>query len=124
MSSNKFPDVPYLLKIFTTVVLVIAITEATKRFGFVGAMLAALPVVSLISMVWIYLDTGDTQKVALFSIQVFWFVLPSLGMFLSLPALLNRFSFIPSLLLSCLLTVVLYLAMLGVFRLLHYKIGI
>jgi len=116
--------VPYLLKILVTLILVVAITEATKRFGFVGAMLAALPIISVISMVWIYLDTGNTQKVALFSIQVFWFVLPSLGMFLSLPSLLQRFSFVPSLLLAILITLFMYLVMLGGFRLLNYRIGI
>ena len=114
----------YGIKIFVTVVLVLAITEATKRFGIVGALLAALPVLSLISMVMIHADTGDTQKIALFSIQVFWLVLPSLGLFLSLPWLLRRFPFYPSLALASLVTVVLYLLMLGIFRLLRYSPGV
>ncbi|MBE2179744.1 MAG: DUF3147 family protein [Chthoniobacterales bacterium] len=111
---------PYLLKLALTVVMVLAITEATKRFGFWGSLLAALPVVSLISMVWIYLDTRDVQRISDFSIQVFWFVLPSLGLFLALPWLLARFSFFASLGLGCLITAVLYLLMLGAFRILRF----
>jgi hypothetical protein len=113
----------YPYKILITVLMVLAISEATKRFGFVGALLAALPVVSLISMIWIYADTGDTQKIATFSIQVFWFVLPSLGMFLALPWLLKRLTFYPSLIVASLLTMMLYLVMLGVFKLLRYTPG-
>lgn len=114
------PGMPYLLKLALTVVMVLAITEATKRFGFWGSLLAALPVVSLISMVWIYLDTRDVQRISDFSIQVFWFVLPSLGLFLALPWLLARFSFFASLGLGCLITAVLYLLMLGAFRILRF----
>lgn len=103
--------------------MVVAITEATKRFGFLGSLLAALPIISIISMVWIYLDTGDSHKISIFSTEVFWYVLPSLGMFLALPLLLKRMTFYPSLCISMLITVALYLLMLGIFRLLNYKIG-
>lgn len=115
---------PYVLKIFLTLLLVVAISEATKRLGFVGALLAALPVTSLIAMVWIYNDTGETAKIAAFSIQVFWFVIPSLGLFLAMPFLLKRFAFYPSLALASVVSVFLYLLMLGVFRLLRYSPGI
>jgi hypothetical protein len=111
----------YLFKIFCTLLLVVAITEATQRFGFVGSLLAALPVVSLISMVWIYTDTGNTVKIATFSIQVFWFVLPSLGLFLTLPWLLKHYTFYPSLALASLVTIFLYLLMLGLFKIFHYS---
>ena len=112
---------PYVLKIALTVLMVLAIAEATKRFGWWGSLLASLPIISLISMVWIYLDTKDIQRVSIFSIQVFWFVLPSLGLFLSLPWFLSRYSFPVSLGCACAVTVVLYLAMLGIFRLIHYN---
>jgi len=114
----------YFLKIIVTALFVVAITETTKRFGFIGALLAALPLISIMSMVWIYRDTGDVQKVMLFSRQVFWLVLPSLGTFVSLPLLLKRMSFVPSLFISILITILLYVLMLGAFRLLNYKIGI
>lgn len=111
---------PYLLKIVFTVVMVLAITEATKRFGFWGSLLASLPIVSIISMVILYAETQNTQKIASFSIQVFWFVLPSLGLFASLPSLLNHYSFPLSLCFASAITILLYLAMLGIFRLCDY----
>jgi hypothetical protein len=111
---------PYLLKIALSALMIVAITEATKRLGFWGALLAALPVLSLISMFWIYWETKDTQKIAAFSLQVFWFVIPSLGLFATLPWLLGRFSFFVSLSLASIVTILLYVAMLGIFKLVDY----
>ena len=111
---------PYLLKIAISALMIVAITEATKRLGFWGALLAALPVLSLISMFWIYWESRDTEKIATFSLQVFWFVIPSLGLFATLPWLLGRFSFFTSLGLASLVTIFLYVTMLGVFKLLGY----
>ncbi|MFM8829885.1 MAG: DUF3147 family protein [Spartobacteria bacterium] len=114
------PAVPYLIKIILSALMIVAITEATKRLGVWGALLAALPVLSLISMLWIYWETKDTQKIASFSLQVFWFVIPSLGLFASLPWLLTRFSFFASLGLASMVTILLYVAMLEIFKLLGY----
>jgi hypothetical protein len=114
------PAVPYLIKVVLSALMIVAITEATKRMGFWGALLAALPLLSLISMLWIYWETKDTQKIAAFSLQVFWFVIPSLGLFATLPWLLGRFSFFASLGLASMVTVLLYAAMLGIFKLLGY----
>jgi hypothetical protein len=111
---------PYLLKIAISALMIVAITEATKRLGFWGALLAALPVLSLISMFWIYWESRETEKNATFSLQVFWFVIPSLGLFAALPWLLGRFSFFTSLGLASLVTIFLYVAMLGVFKLVGY----
>lgn len=111
---------PYLVKILLSALLVVAITEATKRMGFLGALLASLPFLYLISMLWIYFETKDIEKISSFSIQVFWFVVPSLGLFVSLPWLLGRFSFFTSLGLACIVAIALYAAMLGVFKALGY----
>ena len=113
-------SVPYLLKIALSALMIVAITEATKRLGLFGALLASLPFLSLISMVWIYWETKDTEKIAVFSLQVFWFVIPSLGLFATLPGLLGRFSFFASLALASMVTILLYLAMLGIFKLVGY----
>jgi len=112
--------VPYLLKIALSALMIVAITEAMKRWGLVGALLASLPLLSLISMVWIYWETKDTEKIASFSLQVFWFVIPSLGLFGTLPWLLGRYSFFASLGLASMVAILLYLAMLGIFKLLGY----
>ncbi|MEM6885225.1 MAG: DUF3147 family protein [Verrucomicrobiota bacterium] len=113
---------PYLVKIIFSLILIIVISEATQRFGFWGALLASLPLVSIISMVWIYTDTRDIQKLSTFSIQVFWFVLPSLGLFLSLPYFLARYSFYVSLGLACSVAMLLFAVMLGIMRLFRYNL--
>jgi len=112
---------PYLIKIVLSALMVVAIVEATKRFGFWGSLLASLPILSVVSMIWIYSDTKDVQKISAFSTQVFWFVIPSLGLFLALPWLLTRYSFFVSLPLACGVTVVLYLLMLGLFKFFRYN---
>ncbi|MEI8294892.1 MAG: DUF3147 family protein [bacterium] len=112
---------PYVAKILLSVVMILAISEVTQRAGSWGSVLASLPILSVISMVWIYSETKDVAKIAVFSTQVFWLVLPSLGLFLTLPWFLARCSFYWSLALSCLVTVALYLLMLGVFRLVRYN---
>lgn len=111
---------PYLIKIVLSALIIVAIAELTKRFGFWGSLLASLPILSLISMIWIYIETKDIQKISAFSTQVFWFVIPSLGLFLTLPWFLTRFAFFTSLGLSCLVTIILYFAMVGVFHAFHY----
>ena len=114
-------NMTYLIKVVVSALMIVAITEATKRFGFWGSLLASLPLLSLISMLWIYIDTKDIQKISAFSTQVFWFVIPSLGLFASLPWLLGRYSFYAALIISIGVTITLYLAMLALFRLFHYN---
>lgn len=69
--------------------IIVAISEIAKRSSFLGALLASLPLTSLLAFVWLYLDTGDAQKVAVLSADIFWLVLPSLALFLVLPLLIK-----------------------------------
>ena len=66
------------------------ISEIAKRSSFVGALLASIPLVSVLAMIWLYVDTKDVEKVGALSTSVFWFVLPSLVLFVSLPILLKQ----------------------------------
>jgi hypothetical protein len=103
------------LKVVITAALVVAISEAAKRSSALGALLASLPLTSLLAFLWIYGETGDTAKIANLSTSIFWYVLPSLVLFLALPALLQfGLGFWPSLLLSCGLTVAAYFLMIAV----------
>ena len=79
-----------LLKILLSAALIGLISEIGKRYTGIAALLAALPLVSLLSMIWIYHDTHDAQRLAQFSWGVFWYVLPSLIFFVLLPPLLTR----------------------------------
>ena len=80
----------YAIKIIVTAGLVVAVSEASKRSSLIGGLLASLPIVSFLGMIWLYIDTGSTQKVAELSKSIFWLVLPSLPFFLLLPFLLKK----------------------------------
>ena len=94
-----------LSKLLITSLLIVAISEISKRSSFIGALLASLPLVSVLAMIWLYIDTKDIEKVSALASSVFWLVLPSLVFFISLPLLLKRgLDFYLSMGLSTLLT--------------------
>lgn len=80
----------YLVKIAVTTVLIVLISEIAKRSSFMGALLASIPLVSVLAMVWLYVDTKDVDKVTSLATSVFWLVLPSLALFITLPLLLKQ----------------------------------
>jgi hypothetical protein len=80
----------YLVKIVITTVLIVVISEIAKRSTFIGAILASVPLVSVLAMIWLYIDTKDVTKISSLSISVFWLVIPSLALFLALPLLLKQ----------------------------------
>ena len=99
----------YGWKVLVTAVVVVVVSEVSKRTTFWGAAIASLPLTSLLAIVWLYLDTGDAQRVGYLSQSVFWLVLPSLVFFIVLPGLL-RFGvgFWPSLAGACVVTAAAY----------------
>ena len=108
-----------IIKLLVSAGLIYAVNEIviTRSRPFLGSLIASLPLVSLITFVWIYFGMQDnpaarTEKLAAHSAGVFWFVLPSLPMFLVFPWLLRKgIDFWPTLLLCCLLTMMLYAGM-------------
>lgn len=79
----------YALKVALTTVIVVAISEIAKRSSFWAAILASLPLTSLLAITWLYVETGDVQKVAMLSQDIFLMVIPSLLLFVLLPLLLR-----------------------------------
>lgn len=101
-----------ILKAAISGVVVAVVSEVAKRYPGFGALIASLPLVSILGMIWLWRDTTDPSRLADHSAGTFWFVLPSLPMFLLIPALLRRgVGFWPSLAAGCTLTVALYVAM-------------
>jgi hypothetical protein len=96
-----------LLKIGLSAVLIWAISEISRRNSSIAALVASLPLISLLSMIWMYQDTHDVGRIAAFSWSVIWYVLPTLVLFALLPLLLTRWHvpFYGALLLSCVATV-------------------
>jgi len=113
----------YLVKIIVSAVILVAVAELAKRSSLWGAALASLPLLSILAFIWLYVDTGDIQRVAALSQGIFWLVLPSLVLFIALPLLLrNGMSFWLSLTISCMLTAGAYLAMLKLLAMLGIRI--
>jgi uncharacterized membrane protein (GlpM family) len=78
-----------LIKVVISGALVALIAEISRRNATLAALLAALPIVSLLAILWMYHDTGNVNQIADFSMNVFWYVLPSLIFFVLLPVLLR-----------------------------------
>jgi uncharacterized membrane protein (GlpM family) len=96
----------YVFKVAISALLIVAIAEISKRSSFIGALLASVPLVSVLAMVWLYVDTRDSDKVAALASSVFWLVLPSLALFIALPLMLKQgYNFYLSMGLSILITV-------------------
>ena len=87
-------------------------SEVARRWPGWGALIVSLPLVSVLAMIWLWRDTRDPVRLAAHAEGTFWFVLPSLPMFLLIPLLLRQgYGFWSALLAGCALTIALYLAM-------------
>jgi hypothetical protein len=107
----------FLVKVLVSALLVAGISELGKRYTAAGALLASLPLVSLLGMLWLYADTRSGEQVAKLSAEIFWLVLPSLALFALLPVLLRRgLHFGLALPLAAAVTVLGYFAMLWLLR--------
>jgi hypothetical protein len=78
-----------LLKFSLSAAVLVAVSEIAKRSSVWAALLASLPLTSVLAFIWLYLDTHDTQKVAALSGDIFWLVIPSLALFPTLAVLLR-----------------------------------
>ena len=98
-----------LIKAALSGLLVAIVSEVAKRNPGFGGLIASLPLVSVLGMIWLWRDTSDPERLAAHATGTFWFVLPSLPMFLLIPELLRRgVGFYPALIAGCALTIVLY----------------
>lgn len=102
----------YVVKVAISAMLIVLISEVSKKFPTLGGLIASLPLLSVLGMIWLYADTRNSELLATHSLGTFWFVLPSLPMFLLMPWLLRKgLPFALVLSLSCLLTIGLYVLM-------------
>jgi hypothetical protein len=99
----------FVIKCTLSGIIIAVISEVAKRSPAFGALIASLPLLSLLAMLWLWRDTGDAERIASQAEATFWYVLPSLPMFLVLPAMLRAGAgFWPSMGAGCVLTIVLY----------------
>jgi hypothetical protein len=95
-----------ILKYAITAGLIVLISEVAKRSDKLGALIAALPMVTILAMIWMYVEKQPDAKIANHAWYTFWYVVPTLPMFLIFPALLSRIGFWPTLAASALITVI------------------
>lgn len=101
-----------IVKFIISAALVVAISELAKRNNLLGALVASLPLTSILALCWLYHDAGDVAQIATLTRSIFWLVLPSLVLFLVLPVLLDHgVPFWPALGLACAATGLAYGAM-------------
>jgi hypothetical protein len=100
-----------ILKAALSGMLVMVISEIARRSPGLGGLIASLPLVSILAVIWLWRDTHDAERIAAHLESTFWFVLPSLPMFLAVPVMLRHgLGFAVSLGLGCALTIAFYAA--------------
>ena len=116
MGSISFLATKYLI----TAALVVLISEVVKYTGKFGALIAALPVVTVLVLVWLHIEGQSVERISEHAWYTFWYVVPTLPMFLLLPLLLSRLNFWVALGAAAIVTLICF----GVFALLVRGIGI
>jgi hypothetical protein len=109
-----------ITKYLITSGVVVLVSEFAKRSDRLGGFMAALPMVTLLALVWLHVEKQPEAKVANHAWYTLWYVIPTLPMFAAFPALLARLGFWPTMLASVLITVVCF----GLFALLVRQFGI
>jgi len=99
----------YITKLIITTFLIVLISEIAKRSSLAGALLAAIPLVSILAMTWMYVDTNSSVSAVEFSNRIVWLIAPSMTLFLAFPFLIKKgMSFYPSMFISIILTIMAY----------------
>jgi len=99
-----------IVKAVISGILIAVASEVARRWPGWGALIVSLPLVSILAMLWLWRDTHDPVRMAAHVEATFWFVIPSLPMFLLIPSMLRQgWSFWTALLAGCALTIALYL---------------
>jgi Mg/Co/Ni transporter MgtE len=105
-----------ITKYLTTAAVVVLVSELAKRSDRMGALIAALPLVTILTLVWLYIEQQPQHKIANHAWYTFWYVLPTLPMFLALPLLLARIGFWPALGAGIIITALCFLLFANVLR--------
>lgn len=100
----------YIVKVFISAVIIVAVSEVARFNATLGGLIKSLPLISLLAIIWLYLETKDVAKVSELSISTIFFVIPTIPFFFVLPALLkNGFGFYTSLVISIMVMLVCYI---------------
>ena len=95
-----------ITKCLTTAAVVVLVSEAAKRSDRLGGLIGALPLLTILALIWLYLENQPQYKLANHAWYTFWYVVPTLPMFLAFPWLLPRLGFWPTLVASAAISTV------------------
>jgi hypothetical protein len=99
----------YLIKLFLSAGVIVVVTEIAKRNNAAASIIHSLPLTSLLAFIWLYTETKDSALIGRHAFGTFWFVLPTLPMFVLMPLLIRKIGgFWPALITGIILTVALY----------------
>jgi len=84
-------------KYFLTAMVVVVVSEVVKRSDKFGGLIAALPLITVLTLIWLNVEKQPAEKIANHAWYTFWYVIPTLPTLLAFPALLPRFGFWPTL---------------------------
>jgi hypothetical protein len=98
-----------IMKYLITAGLVVLVSELAKRSDKLGSLVAALPLVTVLTLIWLYIEQQPEAKIANHAYYTFWYVLPTLPIFLLFPYLLPKWGFVLTLLSCAIFTMVVFL---------------
>tara|TARA_Y100000758_G_scaffold67844_1_gene44358 strand:+ start:595 stop:945 length:351 start_codon:yes stop_codon:yes gene_type:complete len=78
-----------VIKLLLSSGIIVIVSEIAKKNTFIGGLIASIPLVSVMAMIWLYIDTKDIENINALSKSILWMVVPSLALFISLPVLLK-----------------------------------
>ncbi|OIR01013.1 hypothetical protein GALL_169770 [mine drainage metagenome] len=97
-----------ILKYLITAGVVVLVSELAKRSDKLGALIASLPMVTVLTLIWLYVEHQPTSKIANHAYYTFWYVLPTLPMFLLFPYLLPKWGFVLTLITCVIFTMLMF----------------
>lgn len=97
-----------IVKYLITASVVVLVSEFAKRSDKLGGLIAALPLVTILTLIWLYVEHQPPSKIANHAYYTFWYVLPTLPMFLLFPYFLPKLGFVYTLLICVILTVLIF----------------
>ena len=98
----------FLFKLFFTAFIIVVISEIAKNFDRLAALVASLPLVTLITLFWLYYENQPIEKIANHAFYTFWYVIPTLPMFIFFPWAIKVFGFWITFILSIFLTIIIF----------------
>ena len=113
----------YFIKVFISSAIIVLVSEIAKKDNIIGGLIASIPIVSVLSIIWLYIDTNDIDKVKALANGILWMVVPSMSLFIVLPILINcGIKFYLSLTISILITMVCYLSTISFMNYFGFKV--